>query len=203
MVTLAGKTQTSAQINGPQIALSPSSIAASTGSVFEAGITVSATGSLPIDSARLFLVFDPKFIRIVDGGHSSGPLIPGPAIANTSGYTFQSKGDNTTGKIDFSAVTSITGNAVATPFVLATIRFQALAETPPEGTAVDFSTIPPRASHLVVMLGRRVPLPAPQGIIVHVGGSTGRRSNPFGYRSCDSANTASRANSRWQVAPGN
>ena len=141
--------QVAAQTGGISLGLSPSNIVVPNGSPFDVDITVSATGSVPVQEAQVFLDFDPTFLRVISSGQSTGPLIPGTSFLDPSKYFSQSKVDPTTGQIEFLAVASATGNTVSVPFVLASIQFQAIAATPPEGTFINFHTTSPRRTLLL------------------------------------------------------
>ncbi len=139
-----------AQSTGPYLELNPTTISVPKGSTFGVDITVSATGSLPIQGAQLFLDFDPTFLRVLSNGRSTGPVIPGSSFGDPSQYVSQSSVDDSTGRVEFLIVASATGSAVTAPFVLGSIQFQGVAVTPLEGTSISFHTRSPRQTRLLL-----------------------------------------------------
>ncbi len=139
-----------AQSTGPYLELNPTTISVPKGSTFGVDITVSATGSLPIQGAQLFLDFDPTFLRVLSNGRSTGPVIPGSSFGDPSQYVSESSVDDSTGRVEFLVVASATGSAVSAPFVLGSIQFQGVAITPLEGTSISFHTRSPRQTRLLL-----------------------------------------------------
>jgi hypothetical protein len=110
----------------------PSDVSVSVGDRFEIEIRVVA-GSQPVDGAEVHLDFSPLLLRAVDvQGNPVSQLVGG----DTFNLTLANSVDNATGEIDFAAGTI--GSPASGTFVLATIRFEALAGTAPEGTPLDF-----------------------------------------------------------------
>ena len=133
-----------AQSGDASITLSAENVSVEPGARFHVDVTVSATGALAVESAGVFLDFDPKYIRIVPNEELTGPVPTGSPIADSARYSFRSREDNSNGQMDLIAVATATGSEVSVPFILANLQFEAVSETPREGTTLRFSTDPSR-----------------------------------------------------------
>jgi hypothetical protein len=116
------------------IAIEPSPKTASVGDIFTLDIKVSAS-SQPVDSVDSYLSFDRNYLRVVDAsGNETSSIIPGSALP----VILQNSADNSHGRITYSAGKQLGGVSPSDDFVLATIRFRAIAVTGIGGTNVSF-----------------------------------------------------------------
>ena len=91
-------------------------------------IVVQAGESNPVDTVQVYLVFDPAIFEAA--AVAAGPDLEVP---------LQSRVDNNRGRIDYAAGT--TGKAMAAPFTLATVTFQARSATGLPGTYITFAAL--------------------------------------------------------------
>jgi sugar lactone lactonase YvrE len=116
------------------VAISPSSKAATVGAIFTLDIRISA-GSQPVDSVDSYLSFDRNYLRVVDAsGNETNSIIPGATLP----VVLQNSADNSQGRIAYSAGKQLGGVSPSGDFVLATIRFKAIAAIGGGGTNVNF-----------------------------------------------------------------
>lgn len=100
----------------------------SVGQQFQLRIAVQAGESNPVDTAQVYLVFDPDIFAaesLTGGDDLEVPL--------------QSKLDNDLGRVDYAAGTL--DNPITAPFTLAVVTFRALATTGPQGTYITFAAL--------------------------------------------------------------
>ena len=141
--TTATPTPTSPPSGDVTIALSPASHVVGVGQTFVVQISV-ATGSQPVDAAQAVLTFDPAYLAVVDaGGNPATSITPGSAF----NYNLANTANNTTGQIEY-VDGQLGGDPIHGTFVLASIRFKALAAT--TGTPVRFVLTPPRQTKLTL-----------------------------------------------------
>lgn len=110
------------------IALRPESDTVAVGRLFQLQIRVQAGENNPVDAVQVYLVFDPA--RFAALSLTAGPDLEIPLQSNV---------DNALGRVDYAAGTL--GEAIANPFVLATVTFRALAATGPPGTYITFAAL--------------------------------------------------------------
>jgi hypothetical protein len=122
--------------------LDPASPAVVEGEAFVLTIRIAA-GSQPIDGAEVHLDFHPAYLRVVDASGDPASSIENSGILD---LVIHNVADNTAGHIDFAAGTF--GVAPSGDLPLATVRFQALANTGVEGTALTFGQQLPRRSEV-------------------------------------------------------
>jgi len=114
------------------IAVIPASKAATVGEIFTLDIKLN-TGSQPVDSVDSYLSFDRNYLRVVDvNGNETNSIIPGTTLP----VVLQNSADNSQGRITYSAGKQLGGVSPSGDFVLATIRFKAIAVT--GGTNITF-----------------------------------------------------------------
>lgn len=108
--------------------------------IFTVDIAVDS-GTQQVDGAQAFVNFDPDFLQVVDeDGNPGSAIIGGTAFQ----YEFLNEVDNAAGTINYAA-----GSMSSIPsgtFILATIRFKAIAET--ENTVVAFNLTSPRETKI-------------------------------------------------------
>jgi subtilisin-like proprotein convertase family protein len=111
------------------------------GQVFPVDIVIQ-TGGQSVDSAQVFLSFDPAYLSVVDEAGN-----PATAIISSQAYAVHlvNAVDNTVGQIYY-ADGLLTGAPPGGTFVLATVRFKAKAAI--DGTTVAFNLVAPRQSKL-------------------------------------------------------
>lgn len=120
------------------IAVEPSSKSATVGEIFTLDIRVHA-GTQPVDAVDAYLNFSPQVLQVVDsGGNPATAITPGTALR-----VLHNSVDNSTGRIDFNAGRGTGDQPASGSFVLATIRFKALAVG---SSFVAFSLSPPRTT---------------------------------------------------------
>jgi len=121
------------------IRLAPNSRSVLLGDIFMMDIMIDA--STPVDSAAVYLNYDPTKLWVVDEfGNPTGQIIAGTALSTV----FQNTADNGTGEITLIAGAPLPpAPAPSGTFLVGTIRFKALAESL-AGTGVNFSLTPPR-----------------------------------------------------------
>jgi C1A family cysteine protease len=113
--------------------IDPASTTVGRGDIFTLDVKVQAGGQ-SVDSVDSFLSFDRNYLRVVNAaGNETNQVTPGIALPNV----LQNSVDNSQGRITFSAGRPLTGNPPSGDFVLATIRFKAIA-TNTGGTTVQF-----------------------------------------------------------------
>jgi len=113
----------------------PSLVTTYAGGVFVVDVVVEA-GSQPVDGAEAHLDFDAGVLQVVEV--TAGTTLPSE---------IQSIFDNAAGTVDYAAGV-LTGDPPAGTFVLATIRFQALASTVGLPTPLSFAFAAPRITDL-------------------------------------------------------
>jgi len=127
--------------SGPQqeqtvyVDLNPSSASVSRNEVFAIEIRIIA-GSQPVDGAEVHIDFDSTYLQVVDGSGNPVTQIENSGILN---LVIQNNVDNPAGHIDFAAG-KLFGDLPSGTFVLATIRFKALASTGGGSTPLAFVT---------------------------------------------------------------
>jgi hypothetical protein len=121
-----------------QVSLNPSSPSVLEDEVFAIDIEV-VGGDQAVDGAEVHLDFDKTHLQVVDAGGSPAGSIENSGILNV---LIQNTVDNDEGKIDFAVGTF--GAPPSGTFVLATIRFKALAGTDGASTPLVFITQLPR-----------------------------------------------------------
>ena len=153
------------------IRIDPPGSTAAPGELFTVDIALQA-GSQPVDAVDAYLSFDPTYLRVVDAaGNETTSITPGSALP----LVLQNSADNSTGRITFSAGRQLSGSPPSGDFVLATIRFKAMAGTGAGGTPVNFmegtdvfsqgeSVLGTRADGVVIISGPTLtPTPTPTG----------------------------------------
>ncbi len=98
------------------------------GQQFQLRIAVQAGESNPVDTAQVYLVFDPAVFAVLS-------LTAGDALE----VPLQSRLDNDLGRVDYAAGTL--GNPITEPFTLAAVTFRALAATGPQGSYITFAAL--------------------------------------------------------------
>ena len=96
------------------------------GQRFEVRVAIGAGSERPVDTAQVYLEFDPAKLRVES--ISSGPRME---------YLLLSTWDNTLGNVRYAAGTL--GPAVETPFTLFTATFQATAQPASAGAQIRFA----------------------------------------------------------------
>jgi hypothetical protein len=112
--------------------LDPASSTVSTDQIFAMAIRIVA-GSQLVDGAEVHVDFDPTHLQVVQGDGTPATSIE---AGSSLGVTILNAVDNALGQIDFAAGTF--GAPPSGTFVLATIRFKALASTGGLGTSISF-----------------------------------------------------------------
>jgi hypothetical protein len=111
----------------------PSSPSVATNDVFAVNVEVVA-GSQPVDGAEIHVDFNPVYLQVVDaGGNPVTEIEPGTALD----VALLNNVNNAQGQIDYAAG-KLTGTPPSGTFVLATIRFKALAGTGGGSTPLTF-----------------------------------------------------------------
>lgn len=98
------------------------------GQQFQLRIEVQAGETNPVDTAQVYLVFDPAVFAawsLTAGDDLDIPL--------------QSRLDNDLGQVDYAAGTL--DGSITVPFTLATVTFRALSPTGPPGTYITFAAL--------------------------------------------------------------
>ena len=98
------------------------------GQQFQLRIAVQAGESNPVDTAQVYLVFDPDIF-------AAESLTAG----DTLDVLLQSRLDNDLGRVDYAAGTL--NNPITATFTLATVTFRALAATGPQGSYITFAAL--------------------------------------------------------------
>lgn len=122
--------------SGEQVTISvnPASKRAGVGEIFTLDLLISS-GQQLVDAADAFVSFDPARLHVVDAnGNDTNSITPGTALA----LVLLNNANNSQGRITFSAGRQLGGTPPSGNFVLATIRFKAMAETGTGGTPVHF-----------------------------------------------------------------
>ena len=122
------------------------------GSIFLVEIEVGASSTCSINAAQAHLRFDPQYLQAVDQeGNPATTITPGPIFDEAwQNPSLENKVDNATGQIKFAGGRGAGGLDAQSPFVLATVRFKAVLETPPEGaTNLTFLREPTRRTKAV------------------------------------------------------
>ena len=108
-----------------------------TGQEFEIAVKVSAGYARPVDTAQVYLDFDPAILEVV-------AIRPGPHLE----YLLQSSSDNDRGRLAYAAGTL--GNPLEFPFTLARVVFRARTPTVRGSTLIQFDDLrPPRQSKAI------------------------------------------------------
>ncbi|MDE2778159.1 MAG: hypothetical protein OXI91_00575 [Chloroflexota bacterium] len=108
-----------------------------TGQEFEIAVKINAGHTRPVDTAQVYLDFDPVILEAV-------AIRPGPYLE----YLLQSSWDNDRGRLAFAAGTL--GHPLEFPFTLARVVFQARAPTVRGSTLIQFDDLrPPRQSKAI------------------------------------------------------
>jgi len=116
------------------IAIDPVTNTVSLNSAFSLDIQVRG-GSYQVAGVSACLSFDPAYLHVVDaGGNEANDITPGAALPRT----MRNSADNALGRIQFEAAMDLGGAPAGGTFVLATIRFKAIAATPSGGTGIVF-----------------------------------------------------------------
>ncbi|MBM4459080.1 MAG: hypothetical protein FJ011_15180 [Chloroflexi bacterium] len=116
------------------------------------------TGAGGVDSADIYVKFDPAHLRVVDAeGDEADAVAPAPALP----LVLQNHADSAAGRIAFSAGRQLGAAAPSGRLLLATIHFRALAATNAEGATVRFV---PRTG--VFSAGASVPGEQTDGVVV-------------------------------------
>jgi hypothetical protein len=113
--------------------LNPPSSAVSTDQVFAVDVRIIA-GMQPVDGAEIHLDFDPTYLQVVDGVGDPASVVDGGSALEVQ---ILNSVDNVAGEIDYAAG-SFSPSPPSDTFVLATIRFKALASTGGVATPVPF-----------------------------------------------------------------
>ena len=126
----------------PTFYFSPSPKNAVVGDIFTVELRVDPAG-VPVDGAQAYVNFDPTYLQVVDAaGNPVSSITPG----STFGQVVQNNVDNTAGQIDYAAGRQPGDPSVTTDFLLATIRFKALAAV--SSTPLTFNLSSPRLTQL-------------------------------------------------------
>lgn len=136
-------TATSTHEAGVHIHLDPSSSIAAAGQSFDVDILINAGGQ-PVDGAEVHLDFHPSYLQVVDGSNHPAGEIQSSGVMDIG---IQNYVDNAAGHVDFAA-----GTFTSPPtgsYVLATIRFKALASTGGHSTPLTLVTELPRKTDLM------------------------------------------------------
>jgi len=116
------------------VAINPASKSATVGEIFTLDIRISA-GSQLVDAVDSYLSFDRNYLRVVDAsGNETNSIMPGSMLP----VVLQNSADNSQGRITYSAGKQLGGVSPSGDFVLATIRFKAVAATGGGVTNVNF-----------------------------------------------------------------
>jgi hypothetical protein len=108
--------------------------ATSPGELLDAAIWLE-TGAGGVDSADIYVEFDPAYLRVVDVEGDEADTV---AAASALPLVLQNHADNAAGRIAFSAGRQLGATAPSGRLLLATIHFRALAATGAEGAAMRF-----------------------------------------------------------------
>lgn len=136
-------TATSTHEAGVHIYLDPSSSIAAAGQSFDVDILINAGGQ-PVDGAEVHLDFHPSYLQVVDGGNQPAGEIQSSGVFDIA---IQNHVDNAAGHVDFAAGTFT--NPPTGSYVLATVRFKALAGTGGQSTPLTLVTDLPRKTDLM------------------------------------------------------
>ena len=135
----------SAQSGIVPVYLDPPTFSLAQGQVATVSIKIDASGQ-PVDTAQVFLEFDPALLQVVDAAGSPAVSVEFGTLISTGVWTQRllNFADNTTGKIGVAAGkgTPASGGADAnSEFVLATIRFKAFAGVGVANISIDVEDI--------------------------------------------------------------
>ena len=136
-------TATSTREAGVHVYLEPSSSMVAAGQSFDVDIKIDAAGQ-PVDGAEVHLDFHPLYLQVVDSGNAPAGEIKSSGVLDIA---IQNHVDNAVGQIDFAA-----GTFTSPPtgsYVLATIRFRALASTDGQSTPLTVVQELPRKTDLM------------------------------------------------------
>jgi hypothetical protein len=136
-------TATSTREAGVHIYLEPSSSTVTAGQSFDVDIRIDAAGQ-PVDGAEVHLDFHPLYLQVVDSGDAPAGEIQSSGVLDIA---IQNHVDNAAGQVDFAAGTFT--NPPTGSYVLATIRFKALASTDGQSTPLTIGTELPRKTDLM------------------------------------------------------
>ncbi len=154
--------------------LYPSSTAVSVDQIFAVDVRIVA-GTQPVDGAEIHIDFDPAHLRVVDAqGNPATEIEPGTAldvILITEGQV-----DNAQGHINYAAGT-FSGSPPSGTFVLATVRFKALANT--GGLATPLTFVARGGSPTDVVYQTASVLAGSSGGSVTIGGAAGTLEDPL------------------------
>jgi len=126
---------------GVNFSFSPPSQTAAVGQVFRVDILVDGSEQ-EIDALEAYIDFDPAYLQVVDEGGSviagtaEDIMVPGTVTANQFTDRLLNRIDNDNGHADIAYGIGPAGSPVRESFVLGTVRFKALAESP--GTTPAF-----------------------------------------------------------------
>jgi hypothetical protein len=122
-------------VGAVNIYIDPPSQTVAFSQVFTADIAIQA-GSQPVDVVDAYLTFDRNYLRVVDqAGNEATSILPGDVLP----LVLRNTADNSLGRIIFSAGRQFGAPPPSGDFILATIRFKAIAETNTGSTLVDFT----------------------------------------------------------------
>ncbi len=136
-------TATSTRAVGAYLYLDPPSSMVAAGESFEVDIRINAAGQ-PVDGAEVHLDFHPLYLQVVDSSDAPSGEIQSSGVLDMA---IQNHVDNAAGQVDFAAGTFT--NPPTGSYVLATIRFKALASTDGHSTPLTISTELPRKTDLM------------------------------------------------------
>jgi hypothetical protein len=135
-ITVMGPVETNVVSGSVVLSIDPSSKSVPPGTIFTVDIKIAA-GSQVVDAADSYLSFDRNYLRVVDAsGNEANSITPGTALP----VVLQNSADNSQGRIAYSAGKQLGGVSPSGDFILATIRFKAIAATPGGGTAIAFQS---------------------------------------------------------------
>jgi len=135
-ITRVGPVETEVTTGSVVISVDPSSRSVTPGAVFTLDIKIAA-GSQAVDSVDSYLSFDRNYLRVVDvSGNETNDIMAGAALP----VVLQNSADNSQGRIAYSAGKQLGGVSPSGDFVLATIRFKAIAATPGGSIAIAFQS---------------------------------------------------------------
>jgi hypothetical protein len=134
------------------------------GATFTVDIAIQA-GALAVDSVDAYLTFNRAYLRVVDAaGNETSSIVAGSALP----LVLQNSADNSKGRIVFSAGRQFSGAPPSGDFVVATVRFKAVAPTGSEGTSLAFG-----ADTNIYYQGNAITGTRSGGVVVVGGAATG------------------------------
>ncbi len=129
----APATNTGPEATGGTVTLSviPATTTVQPGQVFTLDLRIDA-GTQPVDGVQAFVNFDPALLQIVDAADQPTDRVVGGTALDAE---LRNRADNVAGQIDYAAG-KLTGTPPSGSFIVASLRFKALALTP--GTLLTF-----------------------------------------------------------------